>query len=222
MTRIETFTDAAFAIAASLMVISVGDLPTTWQDMKHAMLGIPAFAFALMLMMTFWYGHHIWSRRYGLDDLPTVWLSGLLILLVLVYVYPLKFIAYGFISWLSAGSVPSPVRVDTVDELYALFAIYAGGFMSMALTLMGLYAYAWSQREPLHLNAAERLQTGHELLGWGLLAGFGLLSLLLALCLPPQPVPWPGIVFCGLSVVMPVFGVWSSRRVAAAQRAESV
>lgn len=222
MTRIETFTDAAFAIAASLMVIAVGELPANWQEMKHAILGIPAFSFALILMMTFWYGHHVWSRRYGLDDLPTIWLSGLLILLVLVYVYPLKFVAYGFISWLSAGAVPSPVRVDSVDELYALFAIYAAGFMLMALTIVGLYAYAWSRREALQLNGLERLQTRHELLGWGLLAGFGLLSLLLALCLPPQTVPWPGIVFCGLSVVMPAFGFWSSRRVAAAQAVTDV
>ena len=49
MTRIETFTDAAFAIAASLMVISVSDVPTSWPQLVVALQGIPAFALALLV-----------------------------------------------------------------------------------------------------------------------------------------------------------------------------
>lgn len=213
MTRIETFTDAAFAIAASLMVISVSDVPTSWPQLVVALQGIPAFALALLVTMLFWYGHHIWSRRYGLDDLATIWLSGALILLVLVYVYPLKFMANSFTTWVSGGAVSAPSTLNSVDELYALFAVYAGGFMLMSLVIATLYVHAWRQRDALRLNEVERMHTRHDILAWSILAMIGLLSLLLAVLLTPRSMPWPGVALGGLAVVMPLFGTWPARTI---------
>ncbi len=49
MTRIETFTDAAFASA-----------------LTRALLHVPGFVLSAALLMVFWNGHHRWSRHYGL------------------------------------------------------------------------------------------------------------------------------------------------------------
>lgn len=212
MTRMETFTDAAFAIAASLMVISVGDVPAKWDDLVTALLGIPAFALALLVMMLFWYAHHIWSRRYGLDDLTTIWLSGLLILLILVYVYPLKFMANGFVTWVTDGAVTTPTRISSLAELYQLFVVYSGGLLLMSLLIVLLYGHAWRRRLQLRLSQLELSVTRHEILGWSIMSTFCLLSLLTALILPPIAVPVPGIVLSGLGVAMPVFGIWSNKR----------
>jgi hypothetical protein len=53
--------------------------------------------------MTFWMGHWSWSRRFGLEDGRSIALSCLLVFLVLVFVYPLKFLATLFSHYLSGG-----------------------------------------------------------------------------------------------------------------------
>ena len=59
MTRTETFTDAAFAFAVTLLVISIDAVPTTYDELLIAVQGIPAFGLACALLFLFWYGH--WS-----------------------------------------------------------------------------------------------------------------------------------------------------------------
>jgi hypothetical protein len=41
MTRVETFTDAAFAFAVSLLVISSDAVPTSFDQLTDALLGVP-------------------------------------------------------------------------------------------------------------------------------------------------------------------------------------
>lgn len=65
---------------------------------------MPAFAASFANIMFFWHAHHIWSRRFGLETGATVFLSGLLVFVVLVYVYPLKAIYSGAIQFFRAGT----------------------------------------------------------------------------------------------------------------------
>ncbi|MFW6078427.1 MAG: TMEM175 family protein [Gemmatimonadota bacterium] len=74
MTRIETFTDAAFAFALTLLVISL-DPASSYAELATALRAVPAFLLSATLLIVFWWGHHRWSRRYGLEDGPTVVLS---------------------------------------------------------------------------------------------------------------------------------------------------
>jgi hypothetical protein len=99
MTRIETFTDAAFAFALTLLAISLDPL-TTLADLRDALRGVPAFLLSATMLMMFWWGHHEWSRRYGMDDRRTFVLSCLLVFTMLVYVYPLRFMFGLMMAWL--------------------------------------------------------------------------------------------------------------------------
>jgi uncharacterized membrane protein len=66
MTRLETFTDAAFAFAVTLLVVGGGDaIPTNFDELILAMKQVPAFAASFANIMLFWYAHHVWSRRPG-------------------------------------------------------------------------------------------------------------------------------------------------------------
>src|SRR5262245_64312464 len=51
-----------------------------------------AFAICFALLFQVWWRHFNFFRRYGLEDVPTIVLTGVLLFVVLFYVYPLKFV----------------------------------------------------------------------------------------------------------------------------------
>ena len=104
MTRLETFVDAAFAFAVTLLVVGGGDsVPSNSEELRLALNQVPAFAASFANIMLFWYAHHKWSRQFGLDDMKSVLISLALIFVVLIYVYPLKATYSGAISFFSNG-----------------------------------------------------------------------------------------------------------------------
>ncbi len=69
MTRLETFVDAAFAFAVTLLVIGGGDnVPASYDEFILAVQRVPAFALCFATVAFFWFAHNTWSRRYGLED----------------------------------------------------------------------------------------------------------------------------------------------------------
>ena len=96
MTRVEVFVDAAFAFAVTMLVISFDAIPGNWDEMLLAVKTIPAFAVAVAQLVWIWHEHSVWSKRFGLDDGITVLLSTVLLILVLIYIYPLRIMAAGF------------------------------------------------------------------------------------------------------------------------------
>ncbi len=52
MTRLETFCDAAFAFAVTLLVISGEGIPGSYQELIVALKGIPAFAASFAAIAT--------------------------------------------------------------------------------------------------------------------------------------------------------------------------
>lgn len=212
MTRIETFTDAAFAFALTLLVVSM-DVPRSYADLQRALAGIPAFALSFAILMVFWHGHHTWSRRYGLDDFATIALSCLLVFTVLIYVYPLKFmfrVFVGWMLWITTGQT-SEIGIER-NQLDAMFMIYGCGFTAMSVALLLLYAHAWRRRATLGLNAIERFDTCAYMQAWGVCALVGVLSVSLALLFDAGRFGLPGWVYMLLPIVMPVLSVWQERR----------
>jgi uncharacterized membrane protein len=215
MTRIETFTDAAFAFALTLLVVSL-DPPASLVELQAALRDVPAFLLSATLLMVFWWGHHEWSRRFGLDDGPTVVLSCALVCTVLVYVYPLRFIFGVMTSWIG-GMTGLPLgsgaqRLQGADDVNRLFVIYGTGFVAMCLAVVLLNLHAWRRREQLELDAVERHLLRVEVGAWLIVASAGVLSILMGLLLPSS---WPGIpgwAYMVLPVAMPLYGRASARR----------
>ena len=84
MTRLETFTDAAFAFAITMLVVSVGKIPANYEELMLALKGVPAFAASFAGIMFFWNGHRKWSRRFGLEDGMTTIITFCLVFVMLV------------------------------------------------------------------------------------------------------------------------------------------
>src|SRR5215204_2185504 len=91
VSRIEGFSDAVFAFAVTLLVVSL-EVPKTFDELLATMRGFFAFAICFALLLSVWYDHYKFFRRYGLRDFLIVVLNAALLFLVLMYVYPLKFL----------------------------------------------------------------------------------------------------------------------------------
>src|SRR5207245_9272063 len=91
VTRLEGFSDAVFAFAITLLVVSL-EVPRTFTELMHAMRGFGAFAISFTLLFLVWFNQYKFFRRYGLQDNTSVVLNGVLLFVVLFYVYPLKFL----------------------------------------------------------------------------------------------------------------------------------
>ncbi|HKP74297.1 MAG TPA: TMEM175 family protein [Longimicrobiaceae bacterium] len=218
MTRIETFTDAAFAFALTLLVVSLTP-PTSIDQLGTALRGVPSFVMSAMLLMMFWWGHHEWSRRFGLDDGRTMVLSCALVFTVLVYVYPLRFVSGLMMSWIGRiTGLPLGSGVEQIDgpgDINHLFVIYGFGFVVMCGVLVLLNLHAWRERERLELDALERLLLRAEIGAWTIVAAAGVLSIALGLLLPPGWVGVPGWAYMLLPIAMPLYGRVNARRRAA-------
>ncbi|MFK7958801.1 MAG: TMEM175 family protein [Lysobacterales bacterium] len=213
MTRLETFTDAAFAFALTLLVISFDNVPTNVAELQLALKNIPAFAVSFSLISLFWYAHHTWSRRFGLDDITTVVLTLIFVFVTLVFVFPLRLMASALMAWLTEGWVPFELGDYTPERVAFVFAVYGCGFASMSGLLCLLYRHAL-KTSTLNLNAEEKFTTRADMQVWIILTGAGVLSTLIALFAPLPVSSGAGWVYALLSIAMPVFGVWKTRQAA--------
>lgn len=212
-TRLDTFIDAVFAFATTMLVISLGSIPQTYNELIEALKGIPAFVGSFAQVMLIWLGHRRWSRRFGIENATTIFLSLLLIFIVLVYVYPLKLMFSALFYWVSSGWLPSEFHVNTLGELTGLFIIYGLGTMVLAGTLSLLYYHSLRKSALLDLNAAEKMSTRYEIAHWLTLAVTGLVSALFAWLVPDPYSVLAGFVYSTLAVTLPVLGTRYDKKI---------
>lgn len=222
VTRLEAFVDAAFAFAVTLLVISGNELPANVPELLAAMKQVPAFACSFGLIAMFWYAHNSWSRRYGLDDGPTIVLSLALVFLVLVYVYPLRMLFASFFGWMSSlllppeWAIPIPFAVSSYEDIRVMFVVYAVAWATMGAIIVLLYRHAWRRRARLGLSLQEQLLTRREALQWAFVPITGAISIVVAYTVPDLERPWtlglPGMVYALMWLMHPV-DLWYARRV---------
>ncbi len=200
MTRLETFIDAAFAFATTLLIISVGEIPQSYRQLLLALKEIPSCLSSFFIIMLFWKGHRTWSRRYGLEDKQTILLSISLIFVLLVYVYPLRMMFAALFSWISNGWLPSRFSISSFDELIGLFIIYGIGLAAMAGIMALLYLHAKALRSHLSLNRLEVIRTDTEIVTYLIVSLTGIISVLFAWLVPPQLNILAGFIYITLPV----------------------
>jgi uncharacterized membrane protein len=212
MTRLETFTDAAFAFAVTLLVIGGSDsVPTNFDEMRLALNQVPAFAASFANIMLFWYAHHVWSRRFGLDDTPSILLSLLLIFVILIYVYPLKAIYSGAIEFFSNGYFASYFGLRSLADLRDLFVIFGVGFAGLSGIIVLLNMHAYRLRDALSLNELELFDLQTEKTHWDINVIVAVISVLMAILLPDRWVVLAGMFYGVFAIVLPWHAVRRGR-----------
>jgi len=182
ISRLEGFSDAVFGFALALLAIS-SHPPSSYAQLMDQMLGAASFACCFALLVWIWYEHNSFFRGYGLHDGYTIFLNGVLLFLVLLYVYPLKFMLDSlFVRWLPARlNPPEPMQLY---QLANASIFYALGFIAIFVVFALLYRRAYSKRRELGLSELEafdaRMNIRHHLFS----AAVGLTSLMIAAFAP--------------------------------------
>ena len=211
MTRIEVFVDAAFAFAVTMLVISFDAIPTNFDELVIAIKGIPAFVMAVVQLVWIWYTHNRWSRRYGLDDAWTAVLSAALLIVVLIYIYPMRIMAQGMFSWFTDGWLPAGFALRSLRELALMFAFLGAGWIALCSVYVSMYRYAARMRDPLRLNPLELHETRTLQYLWTGAGAIGIVAITVALLVPERHVPLSGFSYLLLGAWFPLMRFWRLR-----------
>jgi uncharacterized membrane protein len=202
VSRLEGFSDAVFGFAITLLVVSLA-VPTSFDDFLKGIAGVPAFAVTFALLAAIWYAQYSFFRRYDFEDAWVVILNLVLLFVVLVYVYPLKFL---YLAVFNANQVQ--LRPDQVPQL---FIVYGAGFAAVFIVLSLLHVHAYRSQAQLDLSSLEIYELRASILRYASIAAVGVLSALIAFVLPNESA-LAGFVYFLIAVPSVVVGTLVGRR----------
>ena len=175
--RLEGFSDAVFAFALTLLVVSL-QVPSSYDELVRTLRSFVAFAPSFAALIWIWYLHREFFRRYGLGDGTMVALNALLLFVVLLYVYPLKFLATLVFGQLFDPTNTAPIQSGQVSQL---IVIYGVGYVAVFTVFVVMYLYALRKRRVLHLSSLDLHDARYAIEADIINIGTGLGSILLAL-----------------------------------------
>jgi uncharacterized membrane protein len=133
-TRLETFSDGIFAIAATLLVLEIGVSTANGGDLVADLLKIwpsyLAYATSFLIIGVIWLNHHHCVSLIGRVDRTFLFINNLLLLIVAFIPFPTKLVAQ---------------YLDKPGEQSAVFA-YAATLLMMALLYNVWWQYARRNR----------------------------------------------------------------------------
>jgi uncharacterized membrane protein len=195
--------------AITLLVLSL-EVPGSFAQLVRLMAGDPVFAITFTMLAYIWYTQYRFYRRFGVEDGRTVVLNMALLFVVLIYVYPLKFMFSTLILQ----------RPESAFEARGLYVIYGIGFSAVFLLIGLLYLNGLHQADRLQLTRFERVMTRGWIEDQWLVASVGLMSVLLALVVPDFLLWLPGVWYFSILGVRTGIGLRRrrQRRIVAQQR----
>jgi uncharacterized membrane protein len=192
-----------FAFAVTLLVVAL-EVPHTYEGLLDVVRGFPAFVICFALLMTFWNAHYRFHRRYGMEDVFTRVVTMAILVLVLFFVYPLKFLFTMVTVKLFGLAMHDAPHLESLDQVDMVYVIYGLGFAG-AWSLYGLlYLHAYRARGRLGLDACETVLTRGSLIEHVVYVGVCLLSVVLALSMTSASLP--GLIYFLLGPLMALVG----------------
>jgi uncharacterized membrane protein len=219
VSRTENLSDIVFAMALTLIVASsvpqsFDELAGLWRE------GIAtALCFAMMLMI--WHIHYIYFRRYDLEDGPTIFLNSVLIFLVMIFAYPLKFLATFLVNFFTNGFTDGEAVASVLSLQQApwLTVVYALGYASVFAVFFLLYRHAANRADELDLDAPERILTRAAVQSNFVHVCFGLAVAILGFVLPGMWGAMAGAIFGLIGIPLAIIGRRAQARAKAADLA---
>ncbi len=211
ISRIEGLSDAVFALAVTLLVVSL-EVPKTFNELAATIRGFGAFAISFTLLFMIWFNHFKFFRRYGLQDNTTVCLNGVLLFVVLFYVYPLKFLFSYLVNVFTGGHGEVRLPNGNIEvmvegnQMATLLLIFGVGYVAIFGVFILLHLHAYRKRYELGLNQLELFDTRDSIQESALNCGIGLLSICIAIFGGRYSV-LAGPIYMLVGVVLTVHGI---------------
>jgi len=216
VSRIEALSDAVFALVLTLLAVSL-EVPRTSGELSALFWQFPAFGVCFTFILWVWYEHFLFHRRFGFEDAGTVWLNGLLLLFVVFFVYPMKFLAARLVTdSLARGGA----QFDAGGVV--VLVLFSAGFVGIFATFATMYVLALRRRDEIGLDELERIHVHGSLRAHLLSVAIGVASLsIVAVVAAPTGPMVGGLIYCLMGPVHGLNGMRTGRRVeaAAAERA---
>ena len=200
--RIETFSDAVFAFAVTLLIVSL-EVPHSFTELITSMRGFFGFGLSFLILVLIWQEQHRFFRLYGMEDGRILILNIALLFLVLFYVYPLKFLFSLAFGELVYGAGKSPFTI-TAEQFPELMAIYALGFVAIYFLFFLMYRRAWKKSAELGMTPLEKFDCESTMYRIIIMVVIGICSSLTALLLTNDYSGIAGYVY---------FLIWPSIRI---------
>jgi len=218
ISRIEGLSDAVFAFAVTLLVVSL-EVPKTFDELMEVMHGFGAFAICFALLFVVWFNQYKFFRRYGLQDTLTMLLNAVLLFVVLFYVYPLKFV-FTFLINIFTGHraevrLPNGVMgsmVESDHQVATLMIIFGIGYLAVFGVFALLYRHAYQRRSQLELNELEVFDTRTDIRASLLNVGIAAVSIIIAVAGGGRRAGLSGVTYMMTPVVMTIHGTLNGRR----------
>lgn len=213
--RSEAVADGVFALALAFLVTSI-PVPNTYTELMLGLRQLPALAICFAMLWLLWYSHHLFFRRYALEDKVTVSLNAVFLFLVLAFVHPMRFLAMYLLHQFSGGALSPPTGAPylSAGDGRWLMPFYSAGAAAVFGSLWWMHVHAWRQRERLCLDAIEQQLTRQALGSHVLNAGLALVSLTIALAVPSWTAV-AGWIYAALGPLHAIHGSLAARRLAA-------
>ncbi|GAB5380029.1 MAG: hypothetical protein Alis3KO_15730 [Aliiglaciecola sp.] len=190
VSRIEGLSDAVFAFAMTLLIVSL-EVPKSFDGLINTLLQFPAFGIAFIFLFSIWYHHYVFFRRYGLNNMSIVVVNGLLMFLVLFFVFPFRWavsfvINFLFFNLFLGLDVPLGIEIDgfTMERYSIIHSFYAGGILAIHLCFAWFYYKAYRLHKELALDEQEIKLTYLGIIEFFIVVGICVLSILLVWIVP--------------------------------------
>jgi uncharacterized membrane protein len=194
VSRVEAFSDVVFGFALTLIVVSL-EVPTHYDDLIKTLKGFPAFAICFAILTWIWHVHHTFFRRYALTDEITIALNTALLFIVLMYIYPLKYMFSIVTGQIEGNNNPS-----------TLFMIYGAGFAGIFLLFFFMYVHALRRRHELELNEVEIHDTHTAMWMYAAYVVIGIVSTVIGVTVPGRAVSLAGWIYFLIGPVSGLIG----------------
>jgi uncharacterized membrane protein len=184
--RLENLSDGVFSLAITLLLIST-NAPSNFDQIKKFVWELFPFSACIVLFLLIWYEHFVFFFRYGLRNMTVIVLNSTLLVIVLFYVYPLKFLLKLLLLYPIALMLDERNLLEELSgmlklqDVGQLMIIYGMGATGIFLVLMLMYRYALKNAKVLNLTLMEEFDTRTSMHTNFLMATVPLLSVSLAI-----------------------------------------
>src|SRR5690554_5181293 len=163
--RVEALSDAIFAFASTLMVVSL-DLSGDLLSFENQSSQFFSFGISFFVLILIWKAHYDFFRRSSYMDNWILALNSVFLFLVLYFIFPLKSLISSFFH-----------QGMEVDSLSKIFVMYGMGFTFLFLCLSLMYYRAYKKDE----KSQKKLKLLEKTRHFGVFVIVGLISILLSL-----------------------------------------